>query len=102
MSLITCVIFFVFFGLALVFDGINLSGELYSNDIFLYLVLLGVVEVPAILLCAPAINRFGRKLPLVASCFVCGLVVLGLTFVPAGESSQWEVGNLPVNWAFRS
>lgn len=74
-----------YFCVALVFDGLNLAGDLYSDNLFLYLILGGLAEVPGILFAAPLIHHLGRKGPLVALLLGCGFVNIALSFIPSGE-----------------
>ncbi|XP_069171247.1 organic cation transporter protein-like isoform X2 [Procambarus clarkii] len=102
---ITLVMCFVYLATSLVFDGLNLSGELYSDNIFLYLILGGLMEIPGNSLTVPIINRYGRRGPL-AACFVlCGVMVLALAFIPTG---MWQLvlalamlGKLFISTAFQ-
>lgn len=84
-ALVTIINCMIYFCVALVFDGLNLAGDLYSDDPFLYLILGGLVEVPGILFAAPLIHHLGRKGPLVACLFGCGVVNVALSVLPAGE-----------------
>lgn len=81
-QLITLVVCFDYFSVSLVFDGLNMSGDAYSADPFLYLVLSGLVEVPGYSLTAPIIDRWGRKFPTAISYFLCGAVITVLAFIP--------------------
>ncbi|KAK4300863.1 hypothetical protein Pmani_026938 [Petrolisthes manimaculis] len=71
-----------YFVVSLVFDGLNMSGDIYSADPFLYLVLSGLVEVPGYSLTAPLIDRCGRKIPTAVCYLLCGVVILALAFIP--------------------
>lgn len=67
---------------ALVFSGLGLSGEIFSADPFLYMVICGVVELPAGIFAAKIASRFGRKVPLMVGYFVCGVCMLALVCIP--------------------
>ncbi|XP_042242883.1 organic cation transporter protein-like [Homarus americanus] len=81
-TIVTLVMCFDYFVVSLVFDGLNLSGDNYSADPFLYIVLGGLMEVPGYSLTALIINRWGRRTPTALSYILCGLVILVLTFIP--------------------
>ncbi|XP_064108581.1 organic cation transporter protein-like isoform X1 [Macrobrachium nipponense] len=82
-SIITTVLCWSFFTVSLVFDGLNLSGDIYSADPFLYIILGGLVEVPGYTLSVPVIERFGRKIPTAVNYFFCGVVILVVIIIPA-------------------
>ncbi|XP_050714823.1 organic cation transporter-like protein isoform X2 [Eriocheir sinensis] len=84
-ALVTIINCMIYFCVALVFDGLNLAGDLYSDDPFLYLILGGLVEVPGILFAAPLIHHLGRKGPLVACLFGSGVVNVALSVLPAAH-----------------
>ncbi|KAK4320905.1 hypothetical protein Pmani_008278 [Petrolisthes manimaculis] len=102
---ITTLVCLDYFVVSLVFDGLNMSGDIYSADPFLYLVLSGLVEVPGYSLTAPLIDRCGRKIPTVVSYLLCGVVMLALAFIPPDMS--WLVmvlvllGKLCISGAFQ-
>ncbi|KAG7167690.1 Organic cation transporter protein-like 24, partial [Homarus americanus] len=85
---ITVAVCFLFLSAALVFDGLNLGGDLYSENIFLYLIFAGLMEFPGCTLSVPIVNRYGRKRSL-AVCFVCcSIMLFTLTFIPTGH---WQL-----------
>ncbi|XP_045622952.1 organic cation transporter protein isoform X2 [Procambarus clarkii] len=92
-TLVTVVVCLDFFAVSLVFDGLNLSGDNYSADPFLYIILGGLMEVPGYSLTAPIIDRWGRKIPTAVSYILCGLLLLLLAFIPSGSGS-WVVVSL--------
>ncbi|KAK3886465.1 hypothetical protein Pcinc_009336 [Petrolisthes cinctipes] len=102
---ITTLLCLDYFVVSLVFDGLNMSGDNYSADPFLYLVLSGLVEVPGYSLTAPLIDRCGRKIPTAVCYLLCGVVILALAFIPPGMS--WLVmvmvlfGKLCITGAFQ-
>ncbi|KAK4327425.1 hypothetical protein Pmani_002089 [Petrolisthes manimaculis] len=102
---ITTLVCLDYFVVSLVFDGLNMSGDIYSADPFLYLVLSGLVEVPGYSLTAPLIDRCGRKIPTVVCYLLCGVVMLALAFIPPDMS--WLVmvlvllGKLCISGAFQ-
>uniref|UniRef100_A0A0P4WIC1 Major facilitator superfamily (MFS) profile domain-containing protein n=1 Tax=Scylla olivacea TaxID=85551 RepID=A0A0P4WIC1_SCYOL len=82
-TVITLVIALCYFCVALVYDGLNLAGDLYSDNLYLYLVLGGLAEVPGIVLAAPLVHRLGRKAPVVACLLGCGVVNIAISFLQA-------------------
>lgn len=72
-----------YFAVTFVFDGLNMSGDIYSADPFLYLVLNGLVELPGYTLSAPIITRWGRKMPTVWSYVLSGVVLAVVSFIPS-------------------
>jgi len=68
-----------------VYFGLSLSGGDLSSDPFLYMVLTGVVELPAYTLVIPLVARYGRRAPVVAFFFMGAVALLALPFVPTGE-----------------
>ncbi|KAG0715484.1 Solute carrier family 22 member 5 [Chionoecetes opilio] len=81
-QIITVVICIDYFSVSLVFDGLNMSGDSYTSDPFLYLVLSGLVEIPAYVLAAPVIDRWGRRLPTILSFVLCGVIFTMVAFIP--------------------
>ncbi|KAK3893801.1 hypothetical protein Pcinc_002414 [Petrolisthes cinctipes] len=67
---------------SMVFYGLSLNGSNLSADPYLYMVLGGLMEVPAYTLTAPILNRFGRKIPTVIGYFISGVSILALAFIP--------------------
>lgn len=84
-AIITVVTALCYFCGALVFDGLNLAGDLYSDDLHLYLVLGALAEVPGVVFVAPLVHRLGRKRPLIASFLVCGVINICISFLPAEQ-----------------
>lgn len=71
---------------SLVYTGLSLSGDTYSSDPFLYLVIGGLMEVPGYTLTAPLINWLGRKKPTCVGYFISGVIILSLAFIPSDIS----------------
>ncbi|XP_045138277.1 solute carrier family 22 member 8-like [Portunus trituberculatus] len=86
---ITMVLSLKFFLVSLIFYGISLNAVNYSADPFLYMVLSGLVEVPAYTLTAPIVAKLGRKLPSIVYYFVSGVVILAVAFIPS--DNRWMV-----------
>lgn len=82
---ITAVVCIDYFVVSFVFDGLNYSGDIYSADPFLYIILNGLVEVPGYSLTAPIVDRWGRKIPTVVSYVLSGVVIFVIAFIPPGN-----------------
>ena len=65
--------------------GLNLAGELFNIDPFLYMVIGGAVEIPGILFAIPSVNYFGRRLSLGVLYFLTGTCLLGFSITPTSE-----------------
>ncbi|XP_063852463.1 organic cation transporter protein-like isoform X1 [Scylla paramamosain] len=88
----------------LVFTGLNVGGSVFSPNPFIYMVMGGLMEIPGYTLSAPIINRWGRKVPLIVSFFVCGACILSTVIIP--KDMSWLVltlvmlGKLTVSGAY--
>ena len=71
-----------------VYYGLSLSGSNISDDPYLYMVLMGLMEVPAYSLIGFVLERFGRKPITSVSFFFASVVLLTLAVTPAGERSS--------------
>ncbi|XP_066989686.1 uncharacterized protein [Macrobrachium rosenbergii] len=71
------------------YSGLTLSGDSYSTDPFLYIVLAGLMETPAYTVAAPLINWAGRKKPAIFFLAFCGAAVLALAFIP--DDVSWLI-----------
>lgn len=71
----------------MVYFGLSLSGASLSDDPFVYMVLSGLMEVPAYTLCAPIVQRFGRKRTLFVFFLMSAIVLVGLAIVPSSKCS---------------
>ncbi|XP_063873742.1 solute carrier family 22 member 6-like isoform X2 [Scylla paramamosain] len=104
-TVITLVIALCYFCVALVYDGLNLAGDLYSDNLYLYLVLGGLAEIPGIVLAAPLVHRLGRKAPIVACLLGCGVVNIAISFLQAetraASFTAAMLGKLLVTAAFQ-
>ena len=85
MRIITIVICIDYFAASFVFDGLNLSGDNFTSNLFLYIALSGLAEVPSYTLTVPIINRWGRRMPAVVFFLLCGIIVSVITFIPPGD-----------------
>ncbi|ROT74879.1 solute carrier family 22 member 15 precursor [Penaeus vannamei] len=79
------------------------GGDL-SSDPFLYMVLTGVVELPAYTLVIPLVARYGRRAPVVAFFFMGAVALLALPFVPTGSGESMTLalmGKMSIASAFQ-
>nr|XP_027214879.1 solute carrier family 22 member 15-like [Penaeus vannamei] len=84
--------------------GLSLSGGDLSSDPFLYMVLTGVVELPAYTLVIPLVARYGRRAPVVAFFFMGAVALLALPFVPTGSGESMTLalmGKMSIASAFQ-
>ncbi|MCL4140113.1 UNVERIFIED_CONTAM: hypothetical protein GTU68_037275 [Idotea baltica] len=79
----------MFFVSSTVYYGIALNAVNFKLDPFMYMVVNGLMEVPAYSLSAPVVARFGRVPPTVISFFICGGTILALAFIP--NEIKWLV-----------
>nr|XP_027214872.1 organic cation transporter protein-like [Penaeus vannamei] len=87
-----------------VYFGLSLSGGDLSSDPFLYMVLTGVVELPAYTLVIPLVARYGRRAPVVAFFFMGAVALLALPFVPTGTGESMALalmGKMSIASAFQ-
>ncbi|KAK3894891.1 hypothetical protein Pcinc_001339 [Petrolisthes cinctipes] len=83
------IIFGCWFICALVYYGVSLNATNLSTDVYLYMFLGGLLEVPSYVLLWPAIAFFGRVKSLAGLFFMCGVSILIVAciifFLPEGE-----------------
>ncbi|XP_071544081.1 organic cation transporter protein-like [Panulirus ornatus] len=102
---ITVILCLDFIILALVYYGLSLSGGSLSNDPFVYMVLTGLMEIPAYTLTIPIVMRFGRRLPSVVSFMTSGFMLIFMALTPAAYG--WVVmtfamvGKVTISAAFQ-
>lgn len=95
-----------FFVFGMVYFGLALSGSNFKSDAFVYMVLMGLMEVPGCTIMGALISRFGRKIPICLSLLVTGVVLLGLPFLPS--EIQWLVvafamlGKMTITMSFQA
>ncbi|KAK3880066.1 hypothetical protein Pcinc_015405 [Petrolisthes cinctipes] len=70
------IIFGCWFTCALVYYGVSLNATNLSTDVYLYMFLGGLLEVPSYVLLWPAIAFFGRVKSLAGLIFTCGVSIL--------------------------
>ncbi|XP_066983996.1 organic cation transporter protein-like [Macrobrachium rosenbergii] len=85
LRLATLVMVLDYFVLGMVFFGISLSGGNLNFDIFSYVALMGLAEVPCFTVLYPIVSHFGRRLPIAICYTVTGVVLLMQPFLPSGN-----------------
>lgn len=81
---ITLCLYLDFLMAGMVYFGLSLSGASLSDNPFVYMVLSGIMEVPAYTLTVPIVQRFGRKPTLSAFFLTSAIILLALAIIPAG------------------
>ncbi|KAK7083076.1 hypothetical protein SK128_012595 [Halocaridina rubra] len=87
--IVTFVMTFTFFVSSLVFYGLSLSAKNFSANVYIYIFLGGLAEVPAYSLTSIIVARFGRRLSLAVCFFFCGVSLIVLIITPTDIS--WMV-----------
>ncbi|RXG61112.1 Organic cation transporter protein [Armadillidium vulgare] len=85
----TFLMYTVFIVSSTVYYGLSLSAVNFKLNPFLYMVVSGVMEVPAYTVTVPIITRVGRVKPSSASFFICGVTIMALAFIPT--NFKWLV-----------
>ena len=68
----------------MVYYGLSLSGAYISDDPYVYIVLMGLMEVPAYTFTGFVVERFGRKSTASVCFLIAAAVLLALIFIPTG------------------
>nr|XP_027214862.1 solute carrier family 22 member 15-like [Penaeus vannamei] len=85
-----------------VYFGLSLSGGDLSSDPFLYMVLTGVVELPAYTLVIPLVARYGRRAPVVAFFFLTAAALWCCPLCPqVGSMVLALIGKMSIASAFQ-
>ncbi|KAG0717071.1 Organic cation transporter protein [Chionoecetes opilio] len=84
---ITLTIYFIYIMGAMVYYGLSLSGANISDDPYLYLVLSGLMELPAYIFSGFIVQHFRRKSSLSFSFFITTAVLLAVAFTPTEYST---------------
>ncbi|KAG0729936.1 Organic cation transporter protein [Chionoecetes opilio] len=84
---ITLCIYFNYLVVGTVYYGLSLSGASVSDDPYVYLVLSGLMELPAYLFSGYIVQYFGRKSSLSSFFLIAAAVLLALAFTPAAYST---------------
>ncbi|GFS02943.1 solute carrier family 22 member [Elysia marginata] len=87
MRLYSFILFFLFFVNSLAYFGISLSTPVMHGNPFMNLFLLGVVEIPAYIICVIVCQRVGRKVPLWVFLLMCGIVNISAMFISKKAST---------------
>ncbi|XP_063881589.1 organic cation transporter protein-like [Scylla paramamosain] len=87
LRIITLCIYVDFLMVGMVYFGLSLSGTNISENPFVYMVLSGVMEVPAYSLTIPIVHRYGRKRTLSVLFVISGIILLCLAFSSAAKST---------------
>ena len=80
----TLCIYLDYLVVSMVYYGLSLSGATISDDPFLYMVLSGLMEVPAYTLTAYIVDLCGRKGTLCGAYLLTAVVLLAIAVTPAG------------------
>ncbi|XP_066942600.1 organic cation transporter protein-like [Macrobrachium rosenbergii] len=105
-SLITVIMCVDYFVAATVFYGLSLNSTNFSADPFIYMILSGLMEIPAYSVTAPVIQKFGRKKTTIFGFAVTGVAILALAFI--SEDIVWLVmtfallGKMLISMAFQT
>ncbi|XP_066939243.1 solute carrier family 22 member 6-A-like [Macrobrachium rosenbergii] len=89
---ITLVLYGAYIIVNMSYYGLSLSGGNLSSDPFVFMVLSGLMEVPAYSLTVPIVAYFGRRLPTLFSFALSGVALLAIAPTPA--SYGWLVMTL--------
>ncbi|XP_047493229.1 organic cation transporter protein-like isoform X1 [Penaeus chinensis] len=84
LRIITLCMYIDYLIVGMVYYGLSLGGGNFSSDPFIYMVLMGVMEVPAYTVMVPVVTSFGRRAPTVFFFLFSGAVLLCLPFIPLG------------------
>ncbi|MPC27524.1 Organic cation transporter protein [Portunus trituberculatus] len=84
LRVITLGMFFDYLVVGMVYFGLSLSGDHLSSNPFLYMVLTGLVEVPAYTLMVPVVTSYGRRSTTIVFFLFSGIMLLLLPFIPNG------------------
>ncbi|XP_063863186.1 organic cation transporter protein-like isoform X2 [Scylla paramamosain] len=105
LRVITLGMFFDYLVVGMVYFGLSLSGDHLSSNPFLYMVLTGLVEVPAYTLMVPVVTNYGRRSTTIVFFLFSGVMLLLLPFIPNG--CGWVavtlalVGKMSISSAFQ-
>ncbi|XP_064084162.1 organic cation/carnitine transporter 2-like [Macrobrachium nipponense] len=80
--IVTLVMTLCFCVSSLVFHGLTLSSKNFDINIFAYIIVGGLAEVPAYSLSAVIVDKFGRRKPLSICFFVCGVSLVAIVVSP--------------------
>ncbi|KAG0719373.1 Solute carrier family 22 member 6 [Chionoecetes opilio] len=102
---ITLTIYFIYIVAGMVYYGLSLSGASISDDPYVYLVLSGLMELPAYTFSGFIVQHFGRKPSLFFSFLITTAVLLAGGFTPAEYSTTMltlaMVGKMAISISFQ-
>ncbi|XP_076043589.1 organic cation transporter protein-like [Oratosquilla oratoria] len=84
--MITLVAYLSFISVGACYMGLTLAGVFLDVNPFLYMVISGIMEIPAYTVTVPIIARFGRKNPVLLGYFFCSIALLAVPFIPQDVS----------------
>ncbi|CAL4059200.1 unnamed protein product [Meganyctiphanes norvegica] len=83
---ISIIMFIDFLVASMVFYGLSINGTSYSDNPYIYMVLIGLVESPGYIFGGSIVSRFGRRAPSCICFLISGTALLVLAFIPTGNS----------------
>lgn len=86
---ISCIMYFNWFTVTMVYYGISLSSSNYDTDPFLYMFLGGLIELPSYTLVVPFVAKYGRKKSLICFFVCCSIAILLLLVLPGARETWW-------------
>ncbi|RXG54898.1 putative transporter [Armadillidium vulgare] len=84
---ITILMYITFVVSSLVFYGLSFSAINFKLDPFMYMIVGGLMEIPAYSLVVPIIVKTGMIPFTSGSYFICGITILILAFIPSGTAT---------------
>lgn len=102
----TLCIYLDYLVVSMVYYGLSLSGATISDDPFLYMVLSGIMEVPAYTFTGYIVDCFGRKGTLCGAYLLTAIVLLAIAAIPAVYSTTLVtlamVGKVAITGGFQT
>ncbi|XP_068230265.1 organic cation transporter protein-like [Palaemon carinicauda] len=92
LRLITLSLYGAYFIVNMGYYGLSLSGGNLSNNPFVFMILSGLMEVPAYSLTVPIVAHFGRRMPTLVSFALSGIALLAIA--PTPSSCGWLIMTL--------
>ncbi|KAK7028086.1 hypothetical protein SK128_018211 [Halocaridina rubra] len=89
---ITLGLYVIYLIVNMVYYGLSLSGGTLSENPFVFMVLSGLMEIPAYSVTVPIVSRFGRKLPTWVSFLLSGIALLAIA--PTPTNYVWTIVSL--------
>lgn len=103
---ITLICYLDYLVVAMVYFGLSLSGASLSGNVFVYMTLMGLVEMPPCVIVTYQVARLGRRVTTAMNFTISGAVVLALLFIP--EDLKWltvtlaMLGKMSISGAFNA